>query len=363
METVALGRTGKRVSRFGLGGFHQLEISSEVVADVVDAYLDCGGTYIETARGYGGGASEVKLGRALAGRRDRVVLCSKTGAKTADDARRDVAASLEALGTDHLDLCLFHGVGPGGPDALAEPGGALEGLRRCMDEGLIHALGMSSHHPEVYLDAFDRLPLSAILIWCNVLDVLNFPIITDRVIPEARRRGIAVTAMKPLADGLFHRSVTPAVRCSMTLGADVIVCGTNSPRQVREVAAAVGRGPASDAEYRQFLRDAPALGRYVCRRCGACPDELAETFRLEGLLDRQMMDFLPHGPAELALRKTLSGWFGKADDARAAFAELGASPAALLAAAGEVACPYGIDVPRKTRLATAKLTGSPPELV
>ena len=48
----------------------------------MDAYLACGGNYIETARNYGKGASEEKIGRALEGRRDRVILSSKTGATT-----------------------------------------------------------------------------------------------------------------------------------------------------------------------------------------------------------------------------------------------------------------------------------------
>ena len=80
LPRVELGRTGISLSRLGLGGFHQCEISSEVVEQVIDEYLTVGGNYIETARGYGNGASEDKIGRALEGRRDQVVLCSKSGA-------------------------------------------------------------------------------------------------------------------------------------------------------------------------------------------------------------------------------------------------------------------------------------------
>jgi aryl-alcohol dehydrogenase-like predicted oxidoreductase len=363
LEKIDLGRTHTRVTRFALGGFHQIEISSEVVERVVEAYIACGGNYIETARGYGGGSSEVKLGRALAGRRERVVLCTKTGAATADEARRDLETSLEALRTDHVEFCLFHCVAPGRIDALAAPGGAAEGLRKARDEGLIDAIGMSSHHPGVFLDAFDRLPIELILIWCNYLDNLNFPAIPERVIPEARRRGIGVTAMKPLADGFLHRSVEAAIRCCLHAGADVAVCGANSIEQVRQAAAAAAKGPGDDALHEQILRDAPELGRYVCRRCGRCPAELMDLFRLEGVFDRQMIDFLPHGPAEAALRKVLSGWFGKKDEARDEHAAAGHDAEALVAAAEGVECPYGIDVARKARLATAKLTGGRPELI
>ena len=102
LPKVELGQTGRELTQFGLGGFHQVEISSEIVTQVVDTFLAEGGNYIETARGYGNGASEDKLGRALEGRRDQVTLCSKTGAITADDALRDVEQSLRLLRTDHI---------------------------------------------------------------------------------------------------------------------------------------------------------------------------------------------------------------------------------------------------------------------
>jgi diketogulonate reductase-like aldo/keto reductase len=363
MPTVELGRTGLKATRYGLGGFHQIEISSEVVRSVVDAYLAAGGNYVETARGYGGGASEEKLGRALAGRRDRVILCSKTGAATADDARRDLDASLKALRTDRIDLHFFHAVGRAKLERITAPGGAVEGLAKARDEGLIGGLGLTSHDLPAYLDAFGRIDLDVILIWCNYLDNLNLPIIPERIIPAAKDRHIAVTAMKPLADGFLHRSVQPAMRYCLAAGADVAVCGTNSPEQVRAAAAAVANGPADADEMAATLRDAPELGRYVCRRCGACPPELMDTFRLEGEFDRQMVDFLPHGAAEAALRKVLCHWFGKQDAAREAFAAAGYQADGLPAAAAEVDCPYGIDVPRKARIATAKLTRARPEVL
>jgi len=359
LPTVSLGETGKTLSQYGLGGFHQLEISAEIVEQVIDCYLAEGGNYIETARSYGQGASEDKIGRALQGRRDRVTLCTKTGAKTADEARRELEQSLEELRTDHVDFCLFHGIGDGEMDPITAKGGALEGLQKAVDEGLVGALGMSSHWPPVYLEAFERLPIKMILIWCNYLDNLNFPIIPNVIIPEAHRRGIGVTAMKPLADGYLYRSVERAVRYSLGAGADLVVCGTNAVEHVQQVAAAVRKGPASPDEQAATLRDAVDLGQYVCRQCGVCSQTLMDVFQLEGLYDRQMIDQMQHDPANYALRVRLAHWFAGRERAAEAFAAEGYDPAALLAEAKGVACPYGIDVPRKVRIATAKLTGQP----
>jgi aryl-alcohol dehydrogenase-like predicted oxidoreductase len=363
LPRVVLGRTGVEVSRFCLGGFHQVEISSEHVTQVIDAYLAEGGNYIETARSYGGGASEAKIGQALEGRRDQVVLCTKTGARTADEARRELEQSLEALRTDHVEFILFHGVDDGELDTITAKGGALEGLQRAVDERLVGALGLSSHWPPVYLEAFDRLPLALILIWCNYLDNLNFPIIPHEIIPEARRRGIGVTGMKPLADGYLYRSVENAVRYALGAGAEVAVCGANTVEHVRQVAAAVRRGPADAATRETILVDAVDLGHYVCRQCGVCGEALMDVFRLEGVYDRQMIDYLPHDPADYALRVRLAHWFNGRDRARAAYATAGYGADALVAAAQKVDCPYGIDVVRKARIATAKLSDRDVRLV
>jgi len=357
LPTVSLGQTGKQLTRYGLGGFHQLEISSEIVEQVVHTYLAEGGNYIETAHGYGEGASEDKIGRALQGRRDQVTLCTKTGARTSDEARRQLDQSLSELRTDHVEFCLFHNVCEGDLDLITAKGGALEGLQKAVDEGLVGALGVSSHQPAVYLEAFDRLPVALILIWCSYLDNLNFPIIPDVVIPEAHRRGIGVTAMKPLADGYLYRSVDNAIRYSLGVGADLVVCGTNAVEYVQQVAAVVRKGPMDSEEQQAVLRDAVDLGQYVCRRCGVCGEALMDVFRLEGVYDRQMIDQMAHDPANYALRVRLAHWFQGRERAAEAFAAAGYEPEELLAEAQTVECLYQIDVPRKARIAIAKLTG------
>mgnify|MGYP000225831457 CR=1 FL=1 len=67
-----------------------------------------------------------RLRRALEGRRDQVILCTKTGARTADEARRDLEQSLVELRTDHVEFCLFHGVGPEKLEEITAKGGRIE---------------------------------------------------------------------------------------------------------------------------------------------------------------------------------------------------------------------------------------------
>ena len=77
----------------------------------------------------------------------------------------------------------------------------MRALSRALDEGLIRHVAMSSHWPAMYLQAVERLPLEAVLIWGNYLDFCNFPEIPQEILPGLRARGVGILFMKPLADG------------------------------------------------------------------------------------------------------------------------------------------------------------------
>lgn len=364
LPVTTLGRTGKKASKLGLGGFHQLEISSEIVESVVDCYLEAGGNYIETARSYGNGASEKKLGRALKGRRNQVVLVSKSGSRDAESFQRDLEASLKALQTDYLDFYFFHNVADDeNLDKICADNGALKAMRKAIDEGVVGGIGCSSHRPHMYLKAFERIDPDLILIWDNYLDTLFLPEIHNEIYPAARKKGTAITAMKPLGDGMLWENAENALRYSLGSGSDLLVCGMNKVDYVKQAVKAVCAGALSEEEREDVLKTAPELGAYACRQCGKCPKNLRNLFRLEGKVDRQLIDFQEHNPANYALRLRLSGWFGMADEARKEFAATYQDANSLLSEAERCTCPYNIDISRKARLAVAKLSGNAPNLI
>ena len=286
-----------------------------------------------------------------------MILASKSSARDGGGIRRDLEASLRALRTDHIEFYFFHCVNTLEElDAITGPGSALSELLKAKEEGLIGGIGFSSHRPpDLYREAISRLPLSVILNWDSYLEELNVPEIQREIYPLAREHGVGITAMKPLSDGFLYRSVEPALRYALGSGSEVLICGTNSPDHVYQAAAAICQGPASEEEREAILREAPELGQYVCRQCGVCSDDLMTLFRLEGYVDRQMIDYLPHDPADYALRVRLSGWFDLAEIARQRFAGEGWDVDELLSETKAVSCPYGIDVLRKARFALAKL--------
>ena len=158
----SLGHADLQVPVVGVGcNAFGARIDADQVQAVVDAALDRGVTFFDTADVYGLGASEELLGRALAGRRDEAVVATKFGmdmqGRNGDDGgrrgtaayvRTAVEASLRRLGTDHLDLYQLHTPDPSTP--LDETLEALDDLVRA---GTVRAIGSSNLQAWQVVDA------------------------------------------------------------------------------------------------------------------------------------------------------------------------------------------------------------------
>ena len=130
-KSARWGRRGSQVSVLGFGGFHLVEIPSADAARLLGEYLDNGGSYIETAAGYGDGKSESKIGAAVSHRRAEYVLATKSTERTRAGFLSGLERSLRNLKTDHVDLMFMHAVQTEAEaDAILGPGGAMEGARR-----------------------------------------------------------------------------------------------------------------------------------------------------------------------------------------------------------------------------------------
>jgi uncharacterized protein len=357
-----LGKTGLEVSVLGLGGFHQVEIGQDLVTAIVDRYLAADGNYVEVARGYGHGAAERKLGRALEGRREQVVLVSKTAQRDAEGAWRELNESLEALRTDHLDVLLYHCLTDvDDVETIAGPGGAGEAMARAREEGMVRFAGASVHWPMVLIPAMEQLELDAVMYWVNYLVACNYPELYTVIAPAVRKKGLGIIGMKPVGDGYLHRSVGPAFTYALAQEVDVLACGFNSLEMLEaDLEAVCNWQRPSEEELAQILADAPELGDYVCRQCGECRVEdldLPKVFELEGKFDRQMFDGRPTTAPDYALRMRLRFWFNNQARAIELYKPYANAVAEALDSGRELPpCPYGIDLGRKLLLAHRKLT-------
>jgi len=136
----ALGKTGLKPSTVGFGcGFNP---NPEVVARAIDL----GVTYFDTSRDYGD--SERLLGSAIKGKRDRILISTKTPGQTKSAIFKDMDTSLQMLGTDYLDVYHLHAQDD--PERVSDD--MIEALEILKKEGKTRAVGLSTHDPNNMVD-------------------------------------------------------------------------------------------------------------------------------------------------------------------------------------------------------------------
>jgi predicted aldo/keto reductase-like oxidoreductase len=276
MQYRELGNTGLRVSAIGLGTAQLGSSSTAYGVQVVRRALEKGVTYFDLARGYRD--AEITVGKALApGERQSLVLSTKTGQRTQEEAWREINESLERVGTDHFDNVHLHGLRSREDiDRRLGPGGAIEALLQAREQGMVHHIGFSSHHAEVAVEAVQRFPFEVVLVILNLLNQATL----EELIPLCRQKGIGVTVMKPVATGLLpaplalkwvlNAAWSPPIACAVP-GATTI--------EEAEENALVGHGDLalSEADLAQVraLQDEWAHKRCrICRACEPCPVDI-----------------------------------------------------------------------------------------
>jgi aryl-alcohol dehydrogenase-like predicted oxidoreductase len=366
MEKRKLGNTGVEVSVLGFGGFHLVEIPMADAARLLNAYLDEGGSYIETAPSYGDGVSETKIGAAVAHRRADFLLATKSMERTRGGFLAELDRSLLRLRTDAVDVLFLHCVQTSEQvDRLLGPDGAYEGALAARKAGKARFIAASGHgRPDALIDVLGRQRLDAVMTGFNYFDRFNYPVLEEKLLPLCAKKGIGVAAMKPIADGYLHRSAGSALRWAFGLPVATVVAGMNSREMLAANLAAVrDYRPFSESEKEELYRSAPELGDYVCRLCGKCASRSFDpqaVFLLEGLFDRQMDDMRVSDSALYALRERLRGWFGQGELARAEYASLKGKvdPSHDYSSLSPL-CPFGVDIDRKLKIAHQKLSREP----
>ena len=271
------GRSAETVSALALGGYHLGLVGNQREAiRIVHAAIDAGITFMDNAWEYNEGTSEEIMGKALAGRRDDVFLMTKvcTHGRDRKVAMRQLTQSLRRLGTDHIDLWQVHEcVYPNDPERHFAPGGVIEALVEAKEKGLVRYVGFTGHKlPEIHLDMLSRdFPFDSVQMPLNCFDG-TFRSFEQHVLPEARRRGLAILGMKSMGgegDAVRKKVVSAdeALRYAMSLpGVTTTVSGIDSMRVLRQnVRIAGGFTPMATEEMdalRRRVADVAADGRY-----------------------------------------------------------------------------------------------------
>ncbi len=271
MEKVRLGRTGMMVSRLGFGGIPiQRDTEDEAVA-VVKRCLDLGINYIDTANGYS--TSEERIGKAVAGRRNKVIIATKTGGRNREEVEKHLALSLQRLQTDYIDLYQFHGVNNQKHlDLILEPNGLLSAVEAAKKAGKIRHIGITSHQIDIAKKA----------VASDIFETIMFPFnfVTDEaateLIPLARKHDVGFIVMKPLAGGMLDNA-TIAFKYLFQFPDIVPIPGIEKIPEIEEIVGILENTPAlTKADKTKMNQMKEELGKEFCHRCDYCQPCTAE---------------------------------------------------------------------------------------
>jgi aryl-alcohol dehydrogenase-like predicted oxidoreductase len=203
-----LGRTNELVTMLGTGGYHVGWTSERDAQEVIEASLEGGIRFFDTAESYGDGTSETRYGKYLIPKyRDLVFLTSKSTGQDARTVQDHLDATLRRLKTDQLDLYQVHALAtPEDVDSRIQLG-VLDVLLKAKADGKIRYLGFTGHqNPFAHARMLERTKetdlFDTVLMPVNVLDQTYFSF-TKNVLPKALDRNLGILAIKSLADGRF----------------------------------------------------------------------------------------------------------------------------------------------------------------
>jgi len=211
MEYRLLGRTGVKVSPLCLGAMNFGGATQEVDSiRIIHTALDAGFNFVDTANVYNGGKSEIAVGKALAGRRDQVILATKVHGKVGDgpndqgNSRLHILKacedSLRRLNTDYIDLYQIHRPNPEIP--VDE---TLRALTDLVQAGKVRYIGCSTHPAWMVMEALavsERYGYARYVSEQPPYNLLDRRI-ENELVPLVQRHNLALIPWAPLAQGVL----------------------------------------------------------------------------------------------------------------------------------------------------------------
>jgi predicted aldo/keto reductase-like oxidoreductase len=260
MKTVRLGKTGLEVSRVGMGGIPLTRPSEKEAVKVIQRALDLGINFIDTAYGYGAGMSEERIGKAITGRREDVIIATKGWAP------EHLEVSLNRLNTDYIDLWQFHGINTF--DALEKVAGSgMKTAQKALKEGTARHIGFSSHSLKVALKA----------VATDLFETVQFPLnflsneAADELVSLAEEHDVGFIAMKPFAGGRI-RDARLAIKYLLQFDNVVPDPGVERVEEIEEIVDIVSsrQWGLTPQELKEIEEIRAEIGTRFCRQCQYC---------------------------------------------------------------------------------------------
>ena len=262
MVEVTLGSTGITVNKNGFGALPIQRISDEDAVCLIRKAYEGGINFFDTARCYSD--SEKKVGIALEGIRDKVIVATKTMSTTVEGFWEDLEISLDNLKTDHVDIYQFHN-----PSFCPRPGdgtGLYEAMLEAKAQGKVKHIGITNHRLSVANEAIDS----------GLYETLQFPfcyLATDKdieLVEKCRKANMGFIAMKALSGGLINNSRAAYVYLARFDNV-LPIWGVQRENELDEFLSYVQEPPVMTQELEELIRhDREQLQGEFCRGCGYC---------------------------------------------------------------------------------------------
>jgi aryl-alcohol dehydrogenase-like predicted oxidoreductase len=251
-EYRVLGNTRERVSPIGLGGWHLglPTVDEQLSLRIVRTAIDRGVNFMDNSWDYNGGASEIRMGKALRdGYRDKAFLMTKIDGRSKKEALRQLDESLRRLRTDRIDLVQHHEVIRfEDPHRIFDAEGANAALVEARSAGKLRYIGFTGHKdPRIHLHMLEvareqGFSFATVQMPLNVMDA-HYRSFEKLVVPELVKQNIGVLGMKSMANGIILKSRTvTAVEClhyALNLPTSVVITGCDSMEVLEQALGAV----------------------------------------------------------------------------------------------------------------------------
>ena len=262
MAMIQLGKTGLRVEKNGFGCLPIQRISQKDAAYLLHKAVDGGMNYFDTARNYSD--SEEKMGYAFAGMRDKVILATKSHAKTGAEMKEHLETSLRNLRTDCIDVYQFHNPAfcprPGGEDGLYDA--ALE----AQAQGKIRFISITNHRLAVAQEAIDSGLYATLQFPYSYLSGKQEQTLVDNCV----KAGMGFIAMKGMAGGVIRNGYAAAAFMAQQPHV-VPIWGVQHEWELDQFLSCVKQAIPMTQEYQDIIaHDRKELSGDFCRSCGYC---------------------------------------------------------------------------------------------
>ena len=265
MEKIRLGKTEMRVTKLGFGSIPIQRVPEDEAIAVISRCLELGINFIDTANGYT--TSEERIGKVIAGQREKLVIATKSLTRTRDEIKNHLKLSLERLGVEYLDLFQFHNVSDADTlKTILDPGGPRAVIEDAKKAGIVKHIGISCHQIDVAKEAVKSDCFETIMFPLNFI----YPDAKNELLPLAREHDIGFIAMKPLAGGMIANA-NIAFKYLSQFPDVALIPGIERVPEIEEIVRIVEEAPVmTSADEEEMERIKQEVGSKFCRRCDYC---------------------------------------------------------------------------------------------